>query len=75
MKDQNEPPGSEQDLSEIARDRPKLEVDDLEEYARSLSERHEPSTASKILRGCGIAFGIAVLLVMFVFGACMMAWR
>jgi len=33
----------------------------------------EPSSGSKILRGCGIAIGIAALIFLFICGACFIA--
>ena len=65
--------GTESDLSEVARNRPPPESDGFKDFAHKRLPGRDPSTGSRFLRGCGIAVGIAALLVLFVFGACFIA--
>jgi hypothetical protein len=52
---------------------------DFSEYARAVRTQEPPrprfgdTTGGRILRGCGIAIGIAFLVLLFGVGACFMA--
>ena len=55
------------DLSDYARYRPPNSPPPDPEHEMRYEE---PSTGGRILRGCGIAVGIAALVFLFIFGAC-----
>jgi hypothetical protein len=51
---------------------------DFSDYARARSQEprraeHGESTGGRMLRGCGIGLGIALLVLLFGVGACFMA--
>jgi hypothetical protein len=48
---------------------------DFSEYARARQVPRETGAGGSLLRGCGIALGIAVLLFAFVVGACFIGMR
>jgi hypothetical protein len=59
------------DFSEYARDRPSA----AEPPPRDRPSPGKRSTFGIIVRGCGIAVGIAFLLLVFVVGACFIGMR
>ena len=46
----------------------------VDEHARARTPPPPEGRGSSLLRGCGIALGIAFLVFMFVVGACFMAF-
>jgi hypothetical protein len=54
-------------------DKPPVEVEEFKEFSRQRTE-DPPGGGSSVLRGCGIALGIAALLFLFVVGACFMSF-
>jgi hypothetical protein len=60
------------DLSEYARDRPKAPPVEVEDW-KPVHDKDD-SVGKRILRGCGIAVGIAALIFFFIAGACFIAY-
>lgn len=54
-------------------EKPPIEVEEFTGYTQQRPE-DPPDRGSRILRGCGIAFGIAALVFLFLVGACFMAF-
>ena len=50
-------------------EKPPLEVEEFKEFSRQRPEE-PPGEGSGLMRGCGIALGIAALIFLFVVGTC-----
>jgi len=68
MTEEKKDPDKATDLSDYARYRPPNSPPPTPEQEFRYEE--ERSTGGKILRGCGIAVGIAALVFLFIVGAC-----
>jgi len=54
-------------------DKPPIEVEEFKEFSRQRPEDPR-GEGSSVLRGCGVALGIAALIFLFIVGACFMSF-